>query len=74
LHEKNQRNFPGEIAGNRVRPEEAVCALCEGELYPGDRYFALDGQKICEVCLAQYARDYFSGQLRRIEKSRGGAV
>ena len=74
MREKNQRNFPAETGVSRTGPEETVCALCEGELYPGDRYFALDGQKICEACLERYARRYFAGQFRRVERKRGGAV
>lgn len=50
------------------------CALCQGELYPGDRYFALEGKEICEACLERYARRYFSGELRRVPKERGGTV
>ena len=55
---------------SRVR--EVTCAICEDQLYPGDRYFALDGRIICEWCLERYARRHFSGQLRRVCKEWGG--
>ena len=45
---------------------QARCALCRGELYPGDPYFELDGSTVCEDCLARYARRYFAPQLRRV--------
>ena len=45
------------------------CALCRGELYPGDPYFDLDGRAVCEDCLARYARQYFAPQLRRVRKA-----
>lgn len=47
-------------------PREERCSLCRGELYPGDPYFELDGQAVCEDCLGRYARRYFAPQLRRI--------
>ena len=73
MREKNERNFPAGNAAHGPGREEPVCALCEGELYPGDRYFALDGRNICEACLERYARRYFAGQLRRVERNGGGA-
>ena len=50
---------------------ELRCALCRGELYPGDPYFELEGRAVCEDCLARYARRYFAPQLRRV--GRGAA-
>ena len=47
-----------------------ACALCAGELYPGDPYFELDGRAVCEDCLARYARSYFAHRRRRV--SGGG--
>ena len=73
MREKNQSNFPAKTAAAGPRREVPACALCEGELYPGDRYFAMDGQNICETCLERYARRYFAGQLRRVERNGGGA-
>ena len=40
------------------------CHLCQGELYPGDPYFELEGRAVCEDCLGRYARGYFAAQLR----------
>lgn len=50
--------------GNRREP--VCCALCLGELYPGDPYFALEGQRVCEACLERYARRYFAHRRRRL--------
>ena len=72
MHEKNRSNFLEKNMERQSREREVSCALCQGELYPGDRYFALDGRKICEACLERYARRYFSGQLRRVCQNKGG--
>ena len=65
MHEKFESYFsPAGLPGKRSR--EVVCALCGEDLLPGDRYFHLDGKKICEHCLTAYARRYFEGDLRRI--------
>ncbi len=53
-------------------PQQCRCALCAGELYPGDPYFELDGRAVCEDCLGRYARRYFAPQLRRV--GRDGAA
>ena len=45
------------------------CALCRGELYPGDPYFELDGRTVCEACLGRYARGYFAHRLRRVGRT-----
>ena len=50
---------------NRYGAQELRCTLCRGELYPGDPYFELDGQTVCEDCLGRYARGYFAHRLRR---------
>ncbi len=42
------------------------CALCRGELWPGEPYFYLEGQRVCEACLERYARRYFAAQRRRL--------
>ena len=60
--------------GGLSRPRQVLCALCGEELYPGDRYFALDGRKICDRCLEEYARRYFAGDLRRVSTERGGGA
>ena len=51
-------------------PREERCCLCQGELYPGDPYFELDGRAVCTDCLGRYARRYFAPQLRRVGGSR----
>ena len=53
-------------------PLERRCALCAGELYPGDPYFELDGRAVCEDCLGRYARRYFAAQLRRVGRDGPG--
>ena len=49
--------------------QELRCALCRGELYPGDPYFELDGRAVCEDCLGRYARGYFAHRLRRVGRT-----
>ena len=49
--------------------QEPRCGLCQGELYPGDPYFELDGRAVCEDCLGRYARGYFAHQLRRVGRT-----
>ena len=56
----------------RKGPGEVVCALCDGELMPGDRYFLLGGEKICEICLEYYAKRYFEDDLRQVSGQPGG--
>lgn len=68
---KNFESIFSAPAGEQTRPRQVLCALCEEEFYPGDRYFALEGRKICEKCLGIYARRYFIGQLQRIPGVRG---
>lgn len=51
--------------------EQARCALCLGELYPGDPYFWLEGQRICEACLERYARRRFAHRRRRLPGREG---
>lgn len=65
MHKKIKSYFsPAGIPGKG--PKEVLCALCGEELLPGDRYFHLDGKKICEHCLGAYAGRYFEGDLRRV--------
>ena len=63
---KNTRGCPGMGAAG---PPAARCSLCGGELYPGDPYFELDGEAVCEDCLGRYARRYFAHRLRRVGRS-----
>ena len=53
----------------RLVKGQAHCALCRGELYPGDHYYHLDGMQVCEACLERYAQQYFSSQRRRLPAS-----
>ena len=48
---------------------ELRCALCRGDLFPGDPYFELDGRTVCEDCLGRYARGYFAHRLRRVGRT-----
>ena len=63
---KSLRNLlGGEKKLSRAR-EQVYCALCREELYSGDHYFLLDGQRICERCLERYAQRYFANERRRL--------
>lgn len=62
-------NFAERIGGEkhlRSTGEQVYCALCRGELYPGDHYFLLEGQRVCERCLERYAQRYFANERRRL--------
>ena len=48
------------------------CALCRGEIYPGDWYYRMEGAAVCEACLERFARRYFTGERRRAA-GRGAA-
>lgn len=52
------------------------CVLCRGEIWPGEVYFQLDGQRVCEACLERYARVYFAPQRRRLGRNttEGGSA
>lgn len=39
----------------------AACGLCRDELYAGEVCYRIDGQLICESCLAAYAHACFAG-------------
>ena len=41
-----------------LRPA-AECRLCGGELYLGECCYLLEGELVCDRCLADYARAYF---------------
>lgn len=38
-----------------------VCTLCGGALYPGERYWQVNGVRSCEGCLGELARREFAG-------------
>lgn len=61
-----QKRFPGPDTPDRSRGEQVYCALCGGELYPGDVYFWTDRGRVCEACLEPYAQDYFAPDRRRL--------
>ena len=42
------------------------CCLCGDELYMGQQCYHINGQTICEDCLADYARQYFKSFARRL--------
>ena len=64
---RSDRKGRGKTAGeDRDWQRELACALCAGELYPGDHYFELDGRTVCEDCLARYAKRYFAHRRRRV--------
>ena len=62
----NQKKFKAFSGGTKPSAAQLFCALCRGELYPGDYYFLLDGQRICECCLERYAQRYFANERRRL--------
>ncbi len=44
-------------------PEDVVVALCNccgGEIYEGEPHYVIDGKRIHEDCLGDFAKDYFS--------------
>lgn len=57
---------------NRRTAREMTCAICAGELYPGDPYFELEGRAVCEDCLSYYAMRYFAHRRRRVARLGGG--
>ena len=69
LEEKNQKKPLGSTGetGGRIG---VWCGICQGELYPGEPYFLLEGQSICEACLERYARRRFAHQLRWVGRKR----
>lgn len=50
------------------RAREMICALCGGELYPGESYFELEERAVCEHCLTRYARGYFAHRRRWVSR------
>lgn len=66
LQKMFEKRFRGGYDRSGERGEPVFCALCRGELYPGDVYFRTDRGRVCEACLERYARDYFSPDCRRL--------
>ena len=68
LNEKKKAkwNVPAGIEELPGRRGQVRCGLCLGELYPGDPYFWLEGQRICEACLERYAQRCFAHRRRRM--------
>ena len=47
-------------------PEDKIfgyCDHCGGEIYEGDTVYDIDGQRIHEDCLEDFARGYFAAWL-----------
>jgi hypothetical protein len=38
----------------------AMCDYCDGEIYEGEDYYAIDDKNICVGCLRDFASDYFA--------------
>lgn len=68
LLRKNIEEFLG-ARGRLPGGGQVCCALCRGELYPGDYYFWLEERRVCEACLERYAQQYFAHQRRRLSAS-----
>ena len=66
---KNMRKPPRTGDAGLWAMGEPRCALCRGELYPGDPYFELEAGAVCEDCLGRYARSYFASRRRRVGRS-----
>lgn len=47
----------------------ACCTQCEGEIYPGEDYYRVDGRAVCTDCLPRFAEHYF-----RLYRITGGAT
>lgn len=45
------------------------CALCGGEIYAGETYYAINAQTICRDCLPELAAQFFA-PFQRKEGSR----
>lgn len=41
------------------------CALCGGEIYAGEAYYAINAQAICRDCLPELAARYFAPFMRK---------
>ena len=67
IFQKDFKNMRGRTGG--AGPPAPRCALCRGELYPGDPYFELEVGAVCEDCLGRYARRHFAHRLRRVGRS-----
>ena len=46
----------------RIRPG-ACCTICGGALYPGDRYWQVNGVRSCESCLPALAKAEFAAHV-----------
>lgn len=38
----------------------AYCAECDGEVYREEIVYEIDGEVICEECIGEFAKKYFS--------------
>lgn len=51
----------GMIAGYSPEEEESVvatCAMCECNLYEGEEVYEINGEYICENCIADYYEEF----------------
>lgn len=71
-----KKNLPKKFQEAPDGSAAVPCALCRGEIWPGEIYYRLDGKRVCEACLERYARVYFAPQRRRLSKTttRGGSM
>lgn len=72
LCEKFGKRTWGSTGAGAAADRQSRCALCAGELYPGDEYFFLEGEMVCPACLERYARRRFAHRLRRVGRREGG--
>ncbi len=59
-------SFVTNRGGDDMEPYEGVsarCALCDGEIYRGEKYYHINGQAVCRDCLAEYAVQVFAPYL-----------
>ena len=41
-----------------------LCTRCGAELYPGESFWQINGQQVCEQCLLPLAREEFAAHRR----------
>lgn len=43
----------------RVLRPTCSCIECESDIYPGDYYYVIDGDVLCESCIKEYINERF---------------
>ena len=43
-----------------LRRADPVCTRCGGEIAEGERSWVINGERLCEICLGEFAREVFS--------------